>query len=62
MTGLERMIQKVSNATAQALVGTAVVVGSLDLEECRREALEREERRFEQMRREGRRAIRWAND
>ena len=65
MTGLERMIQKVSNATAQAMMGNrpAVVnVESWSLEELRRAALEAEERRFEQTRREHRGPIRWADD
>ena len=42
MTGLERMIQKVSNATALALVGQrpGLTVESWSLEELRRAALE----------------------
>ena len=64
MTGLETMIAKVSNATAQAMMGNRPVLArdSWELEEMRREALEREERRFEAMRRENRGPIRWAND
>lgn len=61
MTGLETMIAKVSNATANALMGNApaVVVESWSLEEMRRQALENEERRFEQTRRQNRRMWRY---
>jgi hypothetical protein len=52
MTGLERLIQKVSNATAQAMMGSrpaVVSVESWSLDELRRAALEDEERRIEKM-------------
>lgn len=60
MTGLETMITKVSNATAQALMGQRVKldVESWSLEELRRAALEDEERRFDQVRRTRRRMLR----
>ena len=47
MTGLERLIQKTSNATAAALMGQRpAVVGPWQLEELRQEAIEDEERRY----------------
>ena len=49
MTGLERLIQKTSNATAAALMGQRppfVAVGPWQLEELRQEAIEDEERRY----------------
>ncbi len=57
MTGLETMIVKVSNATAQALMGMRVKVDveSWSLEELRRAALEDEERRFDRVQRTRRR-------
>ena len=51
MTGLERLIQKTSNATAQALMGQRpAVVGPWQLEEVRQEAIEDEQRRFHERR------------
>ena len=43
MTGLERLIQKVSNATAQAMMGNRPAVATVEawsLDELRRAALE----------------------
>ena len=51
MTGLERLIQKVSNATAQAMMGNRPAVATVEawsLDELRRAALE-DERHLEQM-------------
>ena len=51
MTGLERLIQKTSNATTQALMGQRpAVVGPWQLEELRQEAIEDEQRRFHERR------------
>jgi hypothetical protein len=62
MTGLERLIAKVSNSTTQAMRGvpTGVVSGSWNLAEIRQEALEElnmveHRRRFEEERRQRRR-------
>ena len=52
MTGLERLIQKVSNATTLSMLGTRPAVGDVEswsLEELRRAALEDEGRRIEKM-------------
>ena len=64
MTGLERLIAKVSNATAAAMRGEqpAVTVESWSLEELRRSALEdldlaARRRRFEDGRRQWRRMV-----
>ena len=51
MTGLERLIQKTSNATTQALMGQRpAVAGPWQLEELRQEAIEEEQRRFHERR------------
>jgi len=66
MTGLERMIQKVTNATAQALnrgdrgPGFSMSTEAWSLEELRRAALEDEERRFEAIKRTRRRMLRYS--
>ena len=46
MTGIERLLTKTSNATAQALMGMCAVVDRGVLERAREEALEEDERRF----------------
>ena len=68
MTGLERMIQKVSNATGQALrrgdrgAQPMMTAEAWSLEELRQAALDQEERRFDQLRRANRSALRWGDD
>ena len=60
MTGLERLIQKVSNATAQAMMGNRPAVATVEawsLDELRRAALE-DERHLEQMAHARRRMVR----
>ncbi len=46
MTGIERLIQKTSNATTAALMGMCAVVDRGALERAREEALEDEEKRL----------------
>ena len=46
MTGIERVLTKTSNATAQALMGMCAVVDRGALDRAREEALEEDERRF----------------
>ena len=60
MTGLERLITNVSNATVQALGRSGVELKPWGVEEIRQQALEDEERRFARMQRERRRMIRQA--
>jgi len=57
VTGLERMIQKISNATTQAMLGQKPVfdVESWSLEEIRRAALESKEREFNRLQSQQRR-------
>ena len=60
MTGLERLIQKVSNATAQSMMGNRPAVATVEawsLDELRRAALE-DERHLEQMANTRRRMVR----
>lgn len=62
MTGLERLIQKTSNATAAALMGQRppyLAAGSMRLEELRQEAIEEEERRFHERVEVRRRMVRY---
>ena len=60
MTGLERLIAKVSNATTQAVMGNRPVVDveSWSLEQLRQAALEDSERDFDRIQRTRRRMVR----
>ena len=49
MTGIERLLTKTSNATAQALMGMCAVVDRRVLDRAREEALEDDERRFRRL-------------
>lgn len=46
MTGIEQLMVKTANATAQAIMGMCVVVNREIVETAREEALEDEERRL----------------
>ena len=48
MTGIEQLLVKTANATAQALMGMCAVVDRGAVETAREEALEDEERRLRQ--------------
>lgn len=60
MTGMERLMQKASNATTAALMGRGrlvVAVAPWVVEQARQEAIEDEERRFRQRREMRRRML-----
>ena len=49
MTGIEQLLVKTANSTAQALMGMCAVVDRGVLDRAREEALEEDERRFRRM-------------
>ena len=59
MTGIEQLMVKTANATAQALMGMCAVVDRGVVERAREEALEDEERRLRQKWQVRRRMVRY---
>ena len=59
MTGIEQLLVKTANATAQALMGMCAVVDRGAVETAREEALEDEERRLRQKWQVRRRMVRY---